>query len=129
MDRKYVMTALGYAIVGLVLGIYMAASKNHGQLVTHAHIMLLGFVVSFIYALCHRLWLDTDQPRLMRWQFYSHQVGTVLIITGLFLLYGNFADAELLDPLLAISSIIVLLSMIMMKVMFIRSSKLTGQGK
>ena len=46
MDRKYVLTGLGYALLGLLLGIHMAATKNHGQLVTHAHIMLLGFVVS-----------------------------------------------------------------------------------
>ena len=58
MDRKYILTAFGYAILGLALGIYMAASKNHGQHVTHAHIMLIGFLLSFIYGLCHKLWLN-----------------------------------------------------------------------
>ena len=51
MDKKYITTALGYAIIGMMLGIYMAASKDHGHMVTHAHIMMIGFVVSFIYGL------------------------------------------------------------------------------
>lgn len=42
MERKFVLTGLGYAILGLVLGLFMAASKNHQQLVTHAYIMLIG---------------------------------------------------------------------------------------
>lgn len=123
MDRKYVITALGYAILGLALGIYMAASKNHGQLVTHAHIMLLGFVVSFIYALCHKLWLNNTTTRLAVIQYYLHQAGTAVLLVSLFLLYGRFADPEKLDPILAFSSIVVLISLIMMKILFIRSGK------
>ncbi len=46
MHRQYVITALGYGLLGLLLGIYMAHSQNHLQHVTHAHIMLIGFVVS-----------------------------------------------------------------------------------
>ena len=48
MDRRFVLTAFGDAILGLALGIYMAASKNHGQHVTHAHFMLIG-VFAFFY--------------------------------------------------------------------------------
>lgn len=55
MDRKFIISALCYAILGMCLGIYMAKSGVHGHRVTHAHIMLAGFVVSFIYGLCHKL--------------------------------------------------------------------------
>ena len=123
MDRKYVITALGYAVLGLALGIYMAASKNHGQLVTHAHIMLLGFVVSFIYGLCHKLWLNNSTSRLAVIQFYLHQAGTAVLLVSLFLLYGRFANPEKLDPILGVSSVIVLISLIMMMILFIRSGK------
>lgn len=65
MDRKFVLTSLCYAVVGLVLGIFMAASKNIGQVVTHAHVLLVGFVVSFIYAaLLHKLWLNNSTSYL-----------------------------------------------------------------
>lgn len=123
MDRKFILTSLIYAIIGLALGIFMAASKDHGHLVTHAHIMLIGFVVSFIYGLCHKLWLNNLVSKLSVTQFYIHQVGTLGVVIGLFLLYGNFVSLETIDPYLALFSITVFIGMILMTVLFIRSSK------
>lgn len=123
MDRKFVLTSLGYAILGLALGIFMAASKDHGHLVTHAHIMLVGFVVSFIYGLCHKLWLNNTVSKLAKSQYYIHQLGTIGIVIGLFLYYGKFVTLEIIDPFLAISSIAVFIGMILMKVLFIKSMK------
>ena len=125
MDRKFILTSLGYAIVGLALGIFMAASKDHGQLVTHAHIMLIGLVVSFIYGLCHKLWLNNTTSKLAMTQYYIHQVGTFIIVLGLFLYYGKFVTLEKIDPVLAISSITVFIGMVLMKVLFIKSTKNT----
>lgn len=123
MDRKYILTSFGYAIIGLALGIFMAASKDHGHLVTHAHIMLIGFVVSFIYGLCHKLWLNNIVSTLSKAQLYIHQAGTLGVITGLFLYYGKYVSLETIDPVLAISSIAVLIGMILMKVLFIKETK------
>jgi len=123
VDRKFILTGLGYAILGMVLGIFMAASRNHGHLVTHAHIMLIGFVVSFIYGLCHKLWLDNTTSRLAVTQFYVHQAGTIGIVVGLFLLYGNYVSLDKIDPFLAASSIIILVGMILMKVLVIKSTR------
>ena len=123
MDRKFVLTGLGYAILGLLLGIFMAASKDHGHLVTHAHIMLVGFVVSFVYGLCHKLWLNNIVSKLSLAQFYIHQAGTLGIVIGLFLYYGKHVTLETIDPFLALSSIAVLIGMILMKVLFIQSNR------
>lgn len=121
MDRKFALTGFIYAILGLLLGIYMAASKNHGQLVTHAHIMLLGFVVSMLYAITHRLWLNNIESTLSKIQFYIHQLGTLVLLIGLFLGYGHFISLETLDPVLAGASITAFIGMILMTVMFVRS--------
>ncbi|MCF2949476.1 TonB-dependent receptor [Paraglaciecola aquimarina] len=123
MDRKYVLTALGYALVGLVLGIYMAASKNHGQLVAHAHIMLVGFVVSFIYSVIYKAWLTDQTSKLCVAQYICHQVGALVLVSALFCMYGNYADAAVLGPILGISSILVLIGMILMKIIFIKQTK------
>lgn len=120
MDRKFVISALCYALLGMVLGIYMAASKDHSQFVTHAHIMLVGFVVSFIYALCHKLWLGNPSGRLACVQFYLHQLGALVMSIGLCLLYGRLMPAERLDPLLAVSSLAVLIAMGIMLALFMR---------
>lgn len=127
MDRKFILTSLIYAIIGLALGIFMAASKDHGHLVTHAHILLIGFVVSFIYGLCHKLWLNNLISKLSVTQFYVHQVGTLGVVIGLFLYYGNFVSLETIDPYLALFSITVFIGMILMTVLFIRSSKAVSQ--
>lgn len=121
MDRKFVLTALTYATLGLLLGIVMAASRDHGQLVTHAHIMLVGFVVSFVYALCHKLWLNNTTSTLAKVQFYFHEVGTVSLVTGLYLLYGNIIPLDTIDPFLAASSIVVFIGLILMAVLFMKT--------
>lgn len=126
MDRKFILTALGYAILGMILGIYMAASQNHGQFVTHAHILLAGFVVSFIYGLCHKLWLDNNVSALSRVQYYMHQTGVAVLSLGLFMFYGGYASPQLLEPVMAVASVAILIGMILMKVLFIKSSRQTA---
>ena len=122
MDRKYIVSALIYGFAGLILGLYMAASHNHGQLVTHAHIMLVGFVVSFIYAVIHKLWLDNPKELMAKAQFYIHQLGTFGMVVALFLLYGGFMQGDLLAPVAALSSILVLIAFILMIWMYLRNS-------
>lgn len=123
MDRRFVLTAFGYALIGLALGLYMAGSKNHAQHVTHAHIMLVGFVVSFIYALCHKLWLSNATSRLAVAQFYVHQIGSLGLFIGLFLLYGNFVEEAAIDAVLGIASFTVFAGVVLMKVLFIKSAR------
>ena len=125
MDRKFVSIGLIYAVIGIALGIFMAATHDYGQHVTHAHIMLVGFVVSFIYGLCHKLWLNNTTSKLAVAQFYIHQVGVAVLVTGLFLLYGNFVALETIDPVLALASITVFVGVILMNVLFYQSSKNT----
>jgi len=123
MDRKFTMTALIYAIVGLALSTHMARTQNHGQMVTHAHIMLLGFVVSFVYALCHKLWLDNSTAMLAVIQYYVHQVGAVVLLISLFLLYGDLIDPQVVDPVLGVASLLVMTGMILMTVLFAGASR------
>lgn len=121
MDRKFIITALLYAVVGMLLGIHMAATHNHLQHVTHAHILLVGFVVSFIYALCHKLWLNADGTMLAKLQFWIHQVGVLIMAVGLYLLYSQKFDPAKVDPALAVSSILVLVALILMLVMILKN--------
>tara|TARA_R100000656_G_scaffold121947_1_gene97235 strand:+ start:1393 stop:1782 length:390 start_codon:yes stop_codon:yes gene_type:complete len=129
MDRKFAITGLIYALLGMILGIHMAATHNHGQLVTHAHIMLLGFVVTFIYALCHKLWLGNRHPKLAQVQFYCHQLGLLLMLSGLYLLYGKIAPPEKLEPLLSLGSLAALVALIVMIFLFVRSAPTAVDSK
>jgi hypothetical protein len=119
-SRRYLVWALCYAAVGMGLGIFMAASHNHGQLVTHAHVLLVGFVLSLIYGIIHRLWLDAPRRAVAATQFVLHQLAAISMFVGLFLLYGGKAPEATLEPLLGFGSIGVLVGMLLMLYMVLR---------
>ena len=123
LDRRFLIWALGYAAVGMSLGLYMAASQNHGELVTHTHILLVGFVLSLIYGIIHKLWLDKPNRALANIQFVIHQAAAAAVSVGLFLLYGGIVSESTLGPLLGIASAGVLLGMILMLYMVMRSGR------
>jgi len=116
-DRKYLVFSLAYIVIGMALGLYMGASQNHGQLVTHAHILLVGFVVSFIYAIIHKLWLPAPARGLAYAQFVLHQLGAVAMFVALFGMFAGFGTEDSLGPLLGIASAAVLAGAALMAVM------------
>lgn len=122
-DSKYLVFALAYVVIGMCLGIYMAASHNHAEHVTHAHIMLVGFLLSFAYGIIHKLWLVQPSPTIAKVQFVLHHAAAVSMFTALFLLYGSLAPEEQLEPVLGISSVTVLVAALLMLYMVTKSSK------
>lgn len=118
--RWNVMFGLGFAILGMALGIYMSVSKNHGQHVTHAHALLLGFVVSVLYGAIYHLWLASASARVATIQTCLHQLGTVLIVIGLFLLFSGSATESALGPLLGVGSIAAISAAALMLYQFVR---------
>ncbi|MCX7513227.1 TonB-dependent receptor [Frateuria sp. STR12] len=123
MSRRYLVWSLSYAALGMALGIYMAASHNHGQLVTHAHVLMVGFVLSLVYGIIHRLWLDAPRRAVAMTQFVLHQLAAVALLAGLFMLYGGKAGEETLEPLLGIGSVGVLAGMLLMLYMVLRPGR------
>jgi hypothetical protein len=119
-DRRFLLCGFAYAIAGMLLGIYMAASHNHTLFVAHAHILLVGFVVSFVYALIHRLWLGGPGSRLATIQFYLHQVATLAMTVGLVVLYAGMLPEASIGPVLGIASVGVLLAVVLMGWMILR---------
>ncbi|MFC5435291.1 TonB-dependent receptor [Rhodanobacter umsongensis] len=120
LDRRFLLCGFAYAIAGMGLGIYMAASHNHTLFVAHAHILLVGFVVSFIYALVHKLWLVGAPARLAVLQFYLHQLATLGLTVGLVLLYAGVFPESTLAPLLGPMSVGVLIAVVLMAWLVIR---------
>src|SRR6516164_11637644 len=114
LDKRFLIWALSYATVGIVLGIYMAASQNHGEFITHAHILLIGFVLSLVYGIIHKLWLEKPSRAVANTQFVLHQAAAVTVSVGLFLLYGGLATEATLSPILGVASSAVLLGMLLM---------------
>jgi len=120
LDRKFLLCGFAYAIVGMGLGVYMGAAHNHSLFVAHAHILLVGFVVSFIYALIHKLWIVESVTRLAGFHFYLHQFATLVMTSGLVLLFGGVLPESTLGPVLGVASVGVLLAMVLMAWMILR---------
>lgn len=125
IGRKFLLCSLAYAVFGMCVGIYMAASKDHSQHVAHAHILLVGFVVSFIYGLIHRLWIEAGKGALAKLQFYLHQISALVMSVGLMLFYGGLFR-EALDPILAVSSLGVLVGALLMIHLVIKRPRADG---
>lgn len=123
-DRKYLICGLTYAIAGMSLGIAMAASHNHEQHVTHAHLLLVGFVTSTMYGIIHKLWLNDGTPRVAAVQFIVHNLGAISMIIGLFLLFQRTLPEQQLGPILGMASATVLIGMVLMMWMVIKTGKI-----
>lgn len=122
LDRRFLIWGLAYAVAGMAIGIYMAASKDHSLFVAHAHILLVGFVVSLVYGLIHKLWVSAENTRVARLQFYLHQLSALVMGLGLVLFYSGILR-EVLDPILALSSIGVLLGALLMILLVLRAPR------
>jgi hypothetical protein len=122
-DRKYLVWALVYVAIGMGVGVYMGASQNHMQHVSHAHILLVGTVISFIYGIIHKLWLDQPGKGISRLQFGLHQTASIVMFAGLLLFYGNVFPEPVVGPMLGIASVGVLAAALLMIYMVAKPGK------
>ena len=121
--RWHVTFGLGFAVIGMALGIYMAVSQNHAEHPTHAHILLLGFVVSVLYGVVYKLWLAGTSARMAALQTVLHELGATVLAVALFLLFGGQATEATLGPILGFGSICALLGAVLMLYQVLRISQ------
>ncbi len=85
--------------------------------------MLLGLVVSLLYGIVYRLWVPEGPSRIAMLQVALHQAGTLVLVVGLFLLYGGIAREPAIGPVMGVASVAVLVSAALMLWVFVRSGK------
>lgn len=87
--RNFFTLAIVYAVLGIVVGLYMAISENHGQRVTHAHVMLAGWVTSALYAFFYQLYPAVGAKAVAAVHFWLHAASSAVMLVSLLLLYGG----------------------------------------
>lgn len=93
IDQIYLVVGLLWLVGGMLLGEHMGRSQDHGQMPTHAHIMLVGGVLSILWAIINRVW--GIGSGLIAWiQFLLHQAGTGVMVYALFHLFGGNPTPE-----------------------------------
>jgi hypothetical protein len=107
-------TAVVYGALGVLLGTIMGATEDHSQLVTHAHMLLIGWVSFAIFGFFYHLFPGRAASVLARVHFGLAQVSYLALILALFLIFsGNTAPGQ---PLAGASSLAYLLSFILFAV-------------
>lgn len=100
--RLFITSAVLFALAGLALGLHMAISGNHGQHVTHAHIMLAGWVSLALMGFFYHFFPALNASALAKAQFWITALSAALMCVSLFFLYGGNPAIE---PGAAIGSI------------------------
>lgn len=98
-----------FLIIGIVIGMYMGGSGDHALALSHAHINLLGFVLSAVFALTYKAYPAMAEGRLANIHFWLHLVGALVLNLLLFLMLAEIIAEAAMVPLAPISELLVLL--------------------
>jgi hypothetical protein len=118
IDRTYVAVALLWAVVGMLLGLYMGIAADNKLLVMHVAIMLNGFVTLAIYGMLYRLWPALKKPALARVQFWIAMIGAAGIVVGSYF----FATSGSV-PIVATASVLFIVGAALMAWLFIAQAR------
>ena len=100
--KWFMTTAIVYGLLGMLLGLHMAITQDHGQRPTHAHIMVIGWVSFFLFGLFYLHFGQSVRQWLAVMHFVIAEVSLLGLTIGLWLLYSGETQYE---PVAAISSI------------------------
>lgn len=123
LAARYFGSAIIYAILGMSLGLHMGMSKDHAQMPTHAHLLVVGWVSFALFGVFYHLFPSAAAGFLAKLQFWLAQLSLITLIVGLFLILGGYPEA---DPIAGISSIGLLISMILFGIIALPT--LRGRG-
>ncbi len=113
VSRNFLVLASLFLIVGITIGSYMGGSGDHTLAVSHAHINLLGFTLSAIFALTYKAFPAMADSRLASLHFWLHAVGAVVLNTMLFLMLAGMVAEAAMFPIAPITELLVLLGVIL----------------
>jgi cbb3-type cytochrome oxidase subunit 1 len=108
---RFFASALIYAVLGMMLGLFMGMTQDHSQMPTHAHFVLIGWVTFAIYGFFYHAFPSAAVNRLANAHFWMAEISLVVLLAGLFAIFDGKPDLG--EPFAAIGSIGILLSMIL----------------
>jgi hypothetical protein len=95
LASRFLRLSVLYALAGVALGIFMAASHDLAQMPTHAHINLLGFVSTAICGFFYRAYPDAEQGWLATAHFWIANLGFVVLMGFVAAFHAGYAAAEM----------------------------------
>lgn len=100
--RNFFTLAIIYALAGMILGLHMSITHDHGQMPVHAHTMVAGWLMSAVFAFFYHLFPIARTSVLPTVHFWLTAVSGIVLLVGLyFLMAGNTS----IEPVVAIGSL------------------------
>ena len=103
ISTLYFRTAIVLLITGIVIGIHMSIQGDHSVMGAHAHLNLLGWVTSSLFAIYYALHPAKAAGRLPLVQYAVYMIGLAVMIPSLYVMLKGNPGAE---PLVATGSLI-----------------------
>jgi len=118
--RIHLTLGLVWLLAGMLLGEHMGRTGDHGQMPTHAHMMLLGGVLSVLWAVIYRVFgLATG---ILAWiQTGLHHIAALAMVVALYLLYGGLQEEAAVGPVLGLASVGAIVSVLLVLVLSLRA--------
>jgi len=104
MSNWFFRLAVVYLMVGVSLGLFMAASHDHSMFPVHAHLNLLGWVSMSLFGLFYRSFPQATQTGLAKAHFWIYIPAHFMQMVLLALLYRGYTMVE--PALGAVSSLV-----------------------
>jgi hypothetical protein len=103
-SRAWFRVAIVYFVAAVALGIVMGASGDHSLIAVHAHLNLLGWVSTALFALIGMAHPSITEGPLATAQFWLHNIGVPVMLGALALRVKGYAAAE---PVIGLASVVV----------------------
>jgi len=113
VSRNFLITGTIFLVVGLLIGMYMGGSGDHTLALGHAHINLIGFVLSVIFALTYRSYADMGASRLATYHFWLHLVGAVVVNLMLILMLSGRISEAAMAPIAPLAELAVVVGVLL----------------
>lgn len=118
ISRMYFITAICFLVAGILIGLKMSIAHDYAATGAHAHANLLGWVTMSIFGTFHALNPRGAATRLAKVQYYVYTGGVLVMAPALYLLLTGNPSFE---PVVAISSLVVFVGVLMFAWIIVRT--------
>lgn len=94
IGKAFFVSALVYGVLGMLLGLHMGISQNHGQMPTHAHIMVVGWLSFAVFGLFYAHYQSAVPKLLARLHLWLAQISLAGLVIGLWLIFSGRSEYE-----------------------------------
>jgi len=96
IGKAFFASALIYGALGIMLGLDMAMRNDHGQMPTHAHTMVIGWLSFAVFGLFYSAHGSAAPRLLAQVHFWLAQGSLAALVVGLYLIYSGQTQYEMI---------------------------------